>query len=253
MQTIADTLIDNDAKHDPATAGYVPRSTLRYAIACVDQVPVWIRCARVAQGDSDPELTVELPATLPRWYHDEPTTRGEIEGLRAAYEILQARVETALRTVQPDRAAFPHMRRMLAEMASCAEYAEALLRPELGPVDRGEVRWRLLEAIRHAFELGQVLALPTVAEVFAARREAGDEPSVARELSWLDVRTSWLVLDGDGARVGLVQRIRGDRGTGEFGGLDVNVGVDRPILHVAAASVRAVRSGEVVVDREPSV
>ena len=47
LQTIADTLIDCDAQDDPATAGYVPRSTLLYATACVDQVPRWISCARV--------------------------------------------------------------------------------------------------------------------------------------------------------------------------------------------------------------
>ena len=39
LQTIADTLIETDAKQNPPTAGYVPASTLRFATACVDAVP----------------------------------------------------------------------------------------------------------------------------------------------------------------------------------------------------------------------
>ena len=47
LQTIAERLLEVDAQRDPATAGYVRRSTLRFASDCVDEVPQWIRCARV--------------------------------------------------------------------------------------------------------------------------------------------------------------------------------------------------------------
>ncbi len=233
LQTIADTLIECDTQDDPATAGFVPRSTLRYATACVDQVPTWIRCARVVRGDPDAKLEAGLPAALPPWVYDEPTTSGELHGLRTAYEALQPRVETGVQAAQLEPARLGQMRRMLAEMTSAAEYAAAILRPNIGPVDRGEVRARLLNALSRAFELGQVLALPTLTDVVPRHQK---EP-IARTLTWLDVDTNCLVLDSAGHRIGFVLRVRGDRATGEFGGIDVNVG-DR-----AAGSLRPAGRG----------
>jgi hypothetical protein len=136
---------------------------------------------------------------------------------------------------------------MLAEMTSAADYAEALMRPKLGPVDRGEVRARLLDALRHAFELGQALALPTLTDVVRRHRDEPEELSIARPLSWLDVDTNCIVLDSAGQRVGFVLRVRGDRATGEFGGIDVNVGTGRADLFVPPAAVAAIRSGEVAL------
>lgn len=247
LQTIADTLIDCDAQDDPATAGFVPRSTLRYATACVDQVPTWIRCARVVRGDPEAQLAAPLPASLPPWRYDEPTTHGELHGLRTAYEALQPRVETGLQAVQVEPARLGQLRGMLAEMTSAADYAEAMMRPKLRPVDRGEVRVRLLDALRHAFELGQALALPTLTDVVRRHRDEPEELSIARPLSWLDVDTNCIVLDSAGKRVGFVLRVRGDRATGEFRGIDVNVGTGRADLFVPPAAVAAIRSGEVAL------
>ncbi len=213
LQTIADTLIDCDTEDDPATAGYVPRSTLLYATACVDQVPRWISCARVVQGDPQANVATRLPASLPPWRYDEPTTRGELHGLRLAYEALQPRVETGVQAATPGPARLDQMRRMLAEMTSTAEYAAAIMRADLGPVDRGEVRPRLLDAVKHAFELCQVLAVPTLTDVVQAHLDAPEEPSIARPLSWIDVDTKCIVLDSARQRIGFVQRVHGDSST----------------------------------------
>src|SRR5436309_15448840 len=140
LQTIADTLIDCDAQDDPATARYVPRSTLLYATACVDQVPRWISCARVVRDDPDAQLAAPLPASLPPWRYDESTTRGELHGLRTAYEALQPRVETGLQSLTAaqtvDASRLGQMRRTLAEMRSSAEYGEAIMRPNLRSEER---------------------------------------------------------------------------------------------------------------------
>jgi DNA-binding transcriptional regulator YdaS (Cro superfamily) len=251
LQTIADTLIDCDTQDDPGTAGYVPRSTLGYATACVDQVPRWISCARVVRDDPEARLAATLPASLPSWRYDESTTPGELHGLRTAYEALQPRVETGLQelaaaqTVDPSR--LGQMRRMLAEMRSSAEYAEAIMRPNLGPVDRGEVRAGLLTALRRAFELGQVLVVPTLTDVVRTHSPERDEPSIAQKLSWLDLDTKCLVLDCTGRRIGFVQRARGDRATGEFRGIEVSIGAGHADLFVPSAAVAAIRSGEVVL------
>lgn len=251
FQTIVDTLIESDARTDPATAGFVPRSTLRFAEPCIDRVPRWISYARMAQGDPDMRLAERLPAALPEWAHDEPTTGGELVGLQAAYEALQPRVETSLQALaargSADPQALAHMRRMLAEMTSAAEYAAALLRPGLGAVDRGEVRWRLLDALGRAVALGQVLAMPSLLEVVRAEsRRAGDEP-VTAGLSWLEVEPGWLVLDRDGTRVGKVGRLRGDRFTGELQNIEVTISSDRPNVLVAPQEIASIALGEIVL------
>jgi len=251
LQTIADTLIDCDAQDDPATAGYVPRSTLRYATACVDQVPRWISCARVVRDDPEARLAAPLPASLPPWRYDESTTHGELHGLRTAYEALQPRVETGLQSLAAAQAVeagrLGHMRHMLAEMRSSAEYAEAIMRPNLGPVDRGEVRAGLLQALRSAFALGQVLVLPTLTDVVQTHSPEPDEPSIAATLSWLDLDSNCLVLDCTGERVGFVQRVRGDRTTGELQAIEVGAGAEHADLVVPSAAVAAIRPGEVVL------
>ncbi|HEY2073873.1 MAG TPA: hypothetical protein VGG88_09900 [Gaiellaceae bacterium] len=248
FQTIVDTLIECDTRDDPATAGFVPRSTLAFANPCIDAVPQWIRCARMAQVDPDIDLGHKLPATLPDWLHDEPTTHGELVGLRTAYEALQPRVETSLQSLTTvDATALAQMRRMLAEMTSAAEYASALIRPGLGPVDRGEVRWRLLDALRRAVELGQVLAMPSLLALVDADRRLRDDIPLAGSLSWLQIESGWLVLDNTGTRVGRVARVRGDRTTGEFAGIEVSTSSDRPDRVVAPEEIASIADAELVL------
>src|SRR6184192_3142821 len=85
LQALADQLLDVDTADDPATAGYVPRSTLGFASACLDEVPHWIRQARVVQSDPTARIGGTLPARLPPWRHDEPTRQSELHGLRSGY------------------------------------------------------------------------------------------------------------------------------------------------------------------------
>jgi hypothetical protein len=251
FQTLVDTLIDCDARADPATAGYVARSTLRFVDPCVDQVPQWIRYARMAQGDPNLHLDNRLPASLPEWLHDEPTTGTELVGLRTAYEALQPRVETSLQALAASGSADPgtlaQLRRMLAEMTSAAEYAVALLRPDLGPVDRGEVRWRLLDALGQAIDLGQVLAMPSLLDVVSTqRRRRGDVPFDDGR-TWLEIDPGWVVFDRDRRKVGTVGSVRGDRITGELDGIDVATAADRPDVVVTPDEIATIGTGEIVL------
>ncbi len=237
LQTIADTLLDSDTAYDPATAGYVPRSTLNYASACLDLVPSWIRLARVARVDPMSRAP-GLPEQLPKWLHDEPTTLGELHGLRNAYEALQPRVESDLRALEATASArhLAQLRRIHAEMTSAAELAEASWSPHANAVGRAEVRWRLLEALQHAFMLGQLLALPTLCEI---------ELPAAEGFSWLQIDRGWPVLDREGVNLGPVDRVLGDRGTGEFEGLDVGASISSRPLRVPAHAVAEIDAGEV--------
>jgi hypothetical protein len=165
LQTIGDKLIEADSAADPATEGYVPSSTLRYMSACLDLVPHWLRQARIAQADPEGRIAAELPASLPPWRRDEPTRVSELRGLLAAYESLQARVETSLPESPSNEVLRAH-----AEMRSAAEYAAAIWHRNAGPVERGEARIYLLEALQCAFTLGQLLALPPLGERERVRR-----------------------------------------------------------------------------------
>jgi hypothetical protein len=123
----------------------------------------------------------------------------------------------------PERAReVTHLRRVCAEMASNADYANARDLRSTGPIDRGEVRWRLLDALQHAFELGQLLALPTLVELVRVRDDHDAGLPISSDASWLQIGPAWPVLDRSGVNLGLVHRVRGNRQTGEFEGIDVD-------------------------------
>jgi hypothetical protein len=247
LQTIAEMLIQADADDDPATAGYVPQSTLRFASDCLDCVPEWIRLARVVQSDPAARIR-DLPARLPVWRTSEPTRRSELRALRAAYEALEARVESDLRSLtvpsQDGSRALAHIRRTRADMESAADYANAISLAHAGDVDRGEARWRLLSALDNALELGQLIALPTLADVARSRPDVPRPPLMEGD-SWLSVKSGWPVIDSDGISVGFVQRVRGDRDTGEFEGVDVASSVATRTFSISASSVSAIEAGEI--------
>jgi hypothetical protein len=247
LQTIAEMMVDVDAEDDPGTAGYVPQSSLWFASACLDRVPDWIRLARMVQGD--PEAGVRgLPEKLPKWRSDEPTRQTELHALRSAYEALEARVESDFHTLVAEAPAGSRVvaqaRRLRAEMQTAADYAAALAPRHAGDVDRGEARWRLLSALESAFTLGQLLAVPTLADLALARKsDAG--ATITRDASWLRVGYGWPVTDADGLIVGRVQRVLGDRDIGLFEGLEVAAHVDAPVMRIPASWIAQISGGEV--------
>lgn len=248
LQTIAETLLDCDADDDPGTAGYVPRSTLTFVSSCLDAVPMWIRHAHVVKVDSYARIGGALPARLPPWRYDEPTRPSELHGLRAAYEALRPRVEsdlTASAAADPREAA--HLQRTFSEMTSAFEYACSLALPTPGAVDRGEARWRLLDALEHAFVLGQLLAMPTLGEIAIVESDRAADLPLGSNPSWLQIGPSWPVVDRDGVRIGLVRRVCGDRDTGEFEGLDVGTTLSAASLHIPAASIERISAGVVTL------
>ncbi|MHB8469415.1 MAG: hypothetical protein ACYDCH_06625 [Gaiellaceae bacterium] len=254
LQAIADTLLDADAAADPMTAGYVPRSTLDFVGACLDAVPGWIRQAQIVRSDPSARIAAALPAQLPHWRYDEPTRHVELRGLRTAYEALQPRVESDLEShaaaAPPERAReVAHLRRVCAEMTSSAEYANALDLGHAGAVDRGAARSRLLHALQRAFELGQLLALPSLVEIVQVRDDREAELPLSPHASWLQIGPAWPVLDGAGANVGLVQRVRGNRETGEFEGLDVDTGLANTLLRVPAEEIAEIGAGQIRLAR----
>ena len=196
-----------------------------------------MRQARIAQSDPSARVGGELPARLPFWERDERARPTELQGLRAAYEALEARVETGLTEFSP-----PALRRVAAEMRAEADYA-AIWHRNAGPVERGEARGHLLEALQHAFTLGQLLALPTLAEIERVRQDREDGLPLGRHASWLQIGPGWPVLDSEGETIGLIYRVCGDRATGRFDGVDVSHGVGSSGLHVPAEAILEIGAG----------
>ena len=217
LQTIADKLIEADSAADPATEGYVPRSTLGYMSVCVDLVQHWIppgphrpersRCAR--RGAARPAAGLASRRAHCR--------ESELQGLRAAYEALQARVETALTA-----SSAPELRRVDAEMRSAADYATAIWHPKAGAAERERPACISSRRSSTAFTLGQLLALPTLGEIERVRSDRGAGLPLRSHPSWLQIGSGWPVLDGVRETVGLVYRVCGDRATGQPDGVDVS-------------------------------
>jgi len=245
LQTIADRLLDADAAANPETAGYVPRATLAFARACYDQVPDWLSLARGMRSDPDPRIANRLPARLPHWEHDEPTRASELRGLQDAFETLQARTETKVNALSGADRASAELRHLCAQMQADADYAEEVGMRGSGPVGRGEARAHLLNALQRAFMLGQLLALPTLVEVERVEQDHEEELPLSESPSWLQIGPGWAVVDAGGTRVGVVVRVRGDRSTGAFDGLDIAAGVERAGRHVTPDEIASIRRGEI--------
>ncbi|HZS23342.1 MAG TPA: hypothetical protein VFA30_00015 [Gaiellaceae bacterium] len=245
LQTLADSLLDADTDADPATAGYVPRSTLQYAGACLDEVGEWLREARIVQSDASSRIAARLPARLPRWYHDEPTRESELAGLRRAFETLAARAESGMAAAAANEPEAGRLRRVCAEMKEAAQYAGAVGAHGAGPADRGEARSRLLDALEHAYLLGQLLALPSLVELARVAQDRAEGLPLADAPSWLQIGAGWPVLDRAGIRIGNVVRVVGERGTGEFEGLEVSADVGDPGVFVPKAAIAAIGRGEI--------
>jgi len=245
LQATADHLLDADTDADPGTVGYVPRATLGFARACYDEVPDWLSLARGIRSDPDPRLATRLPARLTPWEHDEPTHASELRGLRDAFETLQARTETKVNALSgTDRARAEH-RHLCAQMQGDADYAEGVGLRGAGPVERGEARAHLLRALQHAFTLGQILALPTLVEVVRVAEDREDDLPLSESPSWLQIGPGWAVFDASGTRLGVVVRVRGDRGTGAFDGLDIAADVASAGRRIMPAEIAAIRRGEI--------
>jgi hypothetical protein len=245
LQTIADRLLDADSAANPGTVGYVPRATLGFARACYDQVPDWLSLARAIRNDPDPRIGNRLPARLPLWQHDEPTRASELLGLQDAFETLQARTETKVNALTGTDGVSLELRHLCTEMEADADYAAQVGMRGAGPVERGEARAHLLNALQSAYTLGQLLALPTLVEVERVAQDREEHLPLSESPSWLQIGTGWAVLDASGARVGNVVRVCGNRATGAFDGLDIADGIDSGGRHVAPDEIAAIRRGEI--------
>ena len=72
-------------------------------------------------------------------------------------------------------------------------------------------------------------------------------PSMADPVSWLQIQQGWNVSTSDGASVGAVAQVEGDKQADIFDGLAVESGEPKQVRYVAGEQVGAISPGEVTL------
>jgi hypothetical protein len=172
LQTLGDELVEADYRADPRTKGFLPPVTAEQAAAFLGEVEQWSSRARRAADDATYDITAEVALTvpLPGWVKVEPCPRAHLDAMLAAARAMRGRAEAALadfiRTDPPrgreDTAA--RLRGRAAEADSVVAYGEALWSPDAPAEVHERVENSLRRGIAAYYELGQLLAMPVLAD-----------------------------------------------------------------------------------------
>lgn len=172
LQHLGDTFLQADYDSDPATVGYVPPITADQILEFYAQVEGWVSRAQQAHSNPQYRLDVAVPAGMPPWSEVEPCPNTHLHGMLQAMRSVRDHAQAALLFLpdnstlsDPKQQAQAHyMRQILAAAVSKARYAEDLH----GSHPTQEVHERVEPFIKEAIEgfylLGQMIAMPTLAE-----------------------------------------------------------------------------------------
>jgi hypothetical protein len=75
----------------------------------------------------------------------------------------------------------------------------------------------------------------------------GEEPGTADPVSWLQIEQGWNVVGSDGAPVGSVVSVAGDKQEDIFDGLAISLGESSPLRYVPGERVGLIFPGKVTV------
>lgn len=181
LQVLGDELLDADATLDPSTAHYLPRVTAEQAMAFYEPVPAWMGRARAAQASPSYRLDVQVPEVLPEWVEAEPCPHAHLLAFRQAVARLREHTD-AVRSGFDPGPQHAHARdivaQAVAEADAATDYANGLWSDakEAPPASVHEaVESHLQHAVESYFYLGQVMAVPALADgPRRVRSEAGD-------------------------------------------------------------------------------
>jgi len=254
LQTIADTLIAATQPLIPRPR-LRPRPTLSYASACLDAVPSGIRQAVSVISDPAARIAAICRASS-AMAADEPTNTSSFADCARPYEALQLASRADLEpsrggTARSRAVTLAHLRRVCAEMASNADYANALdLRTPgrsiaarcVGACSMPPARIRARAVAR---------AADTRRNRARARRPRCPGSNLVGRILATD-RTCWPVLDRTGVNLGLVQRRRVTGRPVSSKESNVDTSLSSTTLHIppeAIAAIAQARSGSPRVGR----
>lgn len=170
LQTLADQFLEADYRVEPATVGFVPPVTAEQTLAFYTQVPAWLSRAHQARTDPAYRIDVALPADLPPWSEVEPCPRSHLEGMLAATRLLAPHAETVVGTFNAagapaeKQAVTQRLGALLADARTKAEYAERMYARDVPQELHEEIERHAKEALERFYQLGQLVAMPALAE-----------------------------------------------------------------------------------------
>ncbi len=183
LQLLGDAFLEADYEADPATIGFVPPVTAEQAVRLYAQVPDWLARASQAEGDPSYRLDVALPAEMPPWHQVEPCPRAHLAAMREAASTLRRHAEAARADFQAEpppsdgARATTRVAQLFADVAARADYSERLWAPTLPQAVHEDLETQLKLAIEGYYQLGQLMAMPALAD-----RPAAPPPGQVRRL-----------------------------------------------------------------------
>lgn len=222
LQVLGDEMLDADAALDPSTAHYVPPVTAEQAMAFYETVPQWIGRARAAQANPAYRLDVPVPEIMPEWVEVEPCPQAHLQAFRQAASRLREYTEGVLPGFDPG-AGGEHARGIVAqgfaEANSAMDYATGLTTGS-AKAPSAKLHEAIEASLKHAIEsyfyLGQVIAMPILAE--APQRSRATVPDDDRPASFLGSMINSYPQIGRGRRGGMFSGIGGGLLGGLLGG-----------------------------------
>lgn len=184
LQTLGERLVESEYAASPRFAGYLPAMSAGQASVLLDAGRTWSARARRAVADPGYSVADELwlPARLPVWERMQPCPPTHVEAMLAAARALLERGQVALgdfsaTTIPAEHADTPNrLGGLYAQADAAVEQAEQMWRPsDEQPLHRA-VEDALRDALEQLFELGQLLARPSLLD----GEGAGSGPHASR-------------------------------------------------------------------------
>lgn len=171
LQTLGDRILDADYENNPATRGFVPPVTSDQILAFYGQVEGWLSRATQAHHNPGYKLDLAVPSPLPAWSEVEPCPNAHLFGMLEAMRAVRDHTQAALAFLsdsppQTDaqKKGYGFIRQVQAQAETKARYADDMM----GANPSLEVHERVEEHVKAAIEgfylLGQLLAMPELAE-----------------------------------------------------------------------------------------
>jgi hypothetical protein len=243
-QVIADRLIEAEAQGDPLTADRAPEGMIDFARRCYVLAAEWTSAARFAQATPS-FRPPSLPATLPKWTILEVTTHGHVAAFREVFEAVGTAAQYEFERLKAHAQHRPEVNQMslvAARMRTADDRAASLATNARGFQQLHPVREALIDAVREAFLLGQLVAAPTLAErVQADDFRAG---TVAQPPPTL-IERGWPVVDCDDLPIGTVDAVEGDPALSAVSGIRIDIGSSFACRRARRDQIRAVGVGVV--------
>ncbi len=190
LQTLGNEFLEADYTSDSATVGFVPRITADQVLAFYTQVEAWLTRARQAHVNPGYRLDLQVPADLPGWSKVEPCPNTHLAGMLKALSALSEHLEAPLQFLNdsplPNTAAAQEHLNAIRSVHAIAQTKSRYAIDMFGSNPSRDVHERAEEhakaAIENYYLLGQLLAMPQIADSLTVRKPLAQPILTDRDL-----------------------------------------------------------------------